>query len=308
MIAVQGGFDYNALLNSYPPNSVERQVLEAMQNSTTTYRFDSLGVLQFELSVRRELVLSAEKLNKSYLSFATFQDSRCNEDYWERTPNGGFLLKRGVSAADAINDIFTNGRKYATECATAMVIVHYKALLEVYKKELFERTFTSIYLMDWELRQPLLREISVPRKVSELLLGDRGYFNNPDVDPKTPWWQGENVIVLPNNLFYGHGIGIRTADQIIQSLNRSRRQGATRTAYLMDSAARPNYQRLYNVMPRPAAEPQPIEAPVIALSPVSVVPEEQAEIPMPVAAEPETVQEARSPLVWRAFPAPISRG
>lgn len=339
MIVVQGGFDYNALANSYAPNSVERQVLETMQNSATTYRFDSVGVLQFELSVRRELVVASEKLNKSYFGFATFQDSKCNEAYWERTSNGGFLLKRGVSAADAINDIFENGRRYATECATAMVIVHYKALLEVYKKDLFDRTFPSIYLMDWELRQPLLREISTPRKVAELLIGDRGYINNPDVDPKTPWWQGENVIVLPNNLFYGHGVGIRTADQIIQALNRSRRPGATRSAYLMDSAARPNYQRLYTVMNRPVAEMLPEEiTPVAAMQPeelsvVDIPPEETTpvaamqpaeettpvtavqpeEIPvmaMPtqteVFAEPEPMTEQAEPVVVEEFE-PVAR-
>lgn len=248
MIRIQGdSFNFNEFASQYSANSVEGNVLRAMENSNSTYSFNSLSLLEFELSLRRELVLAAEALNKSRLAFAVFHDSRCNKEYWTRTQNGGFLLKNNVSGADAIEDIYKNGSKYATECATAMVIVHYKALLEVYKKRLFDDTFKSIYLMDWEIRQSLLQEISRPRKVEQLLEGDRGYFRNPDVDPQTPWWQGENVIVLPNQLYYGHGVGIRTAEEIIKSLNSARRRDSSTSAYLMDSAARPNYQRLYNV-------------------------------------------------------------
>ncbi len=52
------------------------------------------------------------------------------------------------------------------------------------------------------------------------------------------------MIELGGGLFYGHGIGIRDAGSIIRSLNRNRVDGATRSAYLMDAAGRPDYRRL----------------------------------------------------------------
>lgn len=269
MILVQGQPpDMTALSSQYNQNSVEWLVLQQMSQSSHTYRFNSLSLLQFELQLRSEIVAAAQALNRSGLAFAIFTKTRCNETYWKRMPNGGFLLREGASPAQAIRDIYQNGRKYATECATAMMIVYYRALLEVYGEERFDQLFPSIYLMNWSIRNPLLQEVGTPKKVPELLYGDRGYFANPDVDPETPQWQGENVIVLPGGKYYGHGIGIASADQIIRALNGNRREDSTQTAYLMDSAGRPNFARL-------AKQVEPIPAPMTSL-------------------------------VWRPFPAAIS--
>ena len=60
------------------------------------------------------------------MGFATFRKSKCNLDFWNRTDEGGFVLKDGVKASEAIHDIFANSPKYATECATAMMIVYIK--------------------------------------------------------------------------------------------------------------------------------------------------------------------------------------
>lgn len=248
MIVIAGvEADMNALMRSYPPGSTEARVLRKMDQSEAKYSYASVEQLKFELLLRRQTVTAAEMLNRSGLGFEVFHKSKCNEEYWKRVSNGGFLLKDGVSAAAAINDIFTNGRKYATECATAMVIVYYKALLNVYGRSLFDSLFKSIYLMNWHSLDPLLREIGVPRPVSDILPGDRAYIKNPDVDPKTPELQGENVIVLSDNLYYGHGFGIATSERIIKLLNQNRFRGATRSAYMMDSVSRPNYKKLEEI-------------------------------------------------------------
>ncbi|HOF99658.1 MAG: Protein-glutamine gamma-glutamyltransferase [Firmicutes bacterium ADurb.Bin248] len=257
MIVIAGSpFQIAGISGGYPENSVERQLLEQMSQSAEVYRYDTVEQLEFELALRREIVDAAKALNRSGLEFAVFHKSECNQEYWDRTSNGGFRLKSGAKPADAIRDIFTNGRKYATECATAMVIVYYGALLEVFSEETFNRLFPSIYLMNWHELDPLLREVGMPRRVADILLGDRCYFRNPEVDPKTPELQGENVIVLPGGLYYGHGIGITDADQIIRILNANRKEGATQSAYFMeDTAARPDFKRLEEASRSRAARP-----------------------------------------------------
>lgn len=269
MIILSGRpFDISALVNEYPENSVERQVLHAMAEGAGRYAYDSLNQLKFELLLRNEIVNAARALYKSELSFATFHKARANPEYWDRTPNGGFRLKREAEPAAAIEDIFTNGGAYATECATAMVIVYYRALLDVFGKERFNKLFPKIYLMNWRIEEPLLKEIGTPKPAADILLGDRGYFSNPDVNPETPQWVGENVIVLPDSLYYGHGIGMTSADRIISSLNANRRLDATQSAFFLDSAGRPNFKRLSDIYHR------------------------------------STTQSA--PMVWRPFPPPIS--
>ncbi len=257
MIIISGStFNISETIDEYPENSVERQLLEQMSKSEETYRYDTLEQLKFELSLRREIVDASRALNRSGLKFAVFHETKCNPEYWDRTSNGGFRLKSGVKPSDAIRDIFENGRQYATECATAMVIVYYGALLEVFPEKTFNRLFPSIYLMNWHRLDSLLREVGTPKRVADILLGDRCYFRNPEVNPKTPELQGENVIVLPNGLYYGHGMGIANADQIIRALNANRKEGATQSAYFMDdSAARPNFKRLAEASQSAAVRP-----------------------------------------------------
>lgn len=248
MITIAGQpFDSRELMAEYRPNSVEALTLKTMADSARRYAYDTLGQLTFELALRRKIVNAAKALSRSRFSFEVFHQSRCNPAYWNRTANGGFRLKEGAVPSEAILDIYENGSKYATECATAMIIVYYKALLELFGKDKFNRVFSHIYLMNWHQLDPLIRETGTPRKVDDILPGDRGYFRNPDVDPETPWWQGENVIVLPGEMYYGHGIGVTRAEGIIRGLNAHRRQGATRSAYFMDTVSRPDFKKLAGV-------------------------------------------------------------
>jgi len=211
---------------------------------------------EFEKKLREEICNAAWALNKSGMAFALFANTRCNEEYWNRTSNGGWRLRSAgeITPADAIRDIFKNGGLYATECATAMGIVYYKALCEVYGDDLFNKTFNSIYLMDWDIRDPLLMKVGHIERVTQLLPGDRAYFANPDHSPELPQWQGENVIVLGDGMYYGHGIGAADAERIIKSLNSRRRSGDNiRSAYLMDSAGRPDFDKLAAVAQSPDA-------------------------------------------------------
>lgn len=256
MIRINGRpFDTTPLQARFAEGSVEADALKKMAAGADTYSFDSEEMLLFELSLRAKIVQAAQDLYRSGMDFAIFRNSRANPAYWERTRNGGFQLKPGARPSEAIRDIFANGRQYATECATAMMMVYYKALLDMAGPEKFDALFPRITLMNWHDLDPLLRSAGVPKTVRDHLPGDRAYFKNPDVDPETPQWQGENVIVLPNGLFYGHGLGIHNAETIIRALNGNRRPGAQTEAFFMDSAGRLDTPRLFSALREAPARP-----------------------------------------------------
>ncbi|MCO7176249.1 protein-glutamine gamma-glutamyltransferase [Sporolactobacillus kofuensis] len=218
-------------------------IVKAMSESPELFAYPSKQEFNFEIKMRNETIEASHALLDGGASFATFYYSECNDYYWTLTGDGGFELKLGVQASDAIRDIFVNGEAYAFECATAMMIIFYKALLETISSQRFNEIFQHLYLWDWQ-NHPFFPLRNVNR-VGSGVPGDVRYFKNPDVSPQTPQWQGENAVDLSNGLYFGHGIGILPANQIIEELNKFRRPGAMTSAYLMTNATRPNYLSLY---------------------------------------------------------------
>lgn len=256
MIRIVGSpFDPETISAEYPQGSVQKKILNILSSSNETYIYDSIEQLKFELTLRYNIIQAAINLYRSGMTFEVFRESRCNTNYWERTDKGGFLLKGGVSPYAAINDIYLNGSKYGTECATAIVILFYKGVLDILPEELFNRLFPTIHLMNWNFIDDDLG-ISYYRDVKDPLPGDCRYIKNPDVDPETPEWQGENAIDLGNGYYYGHGIGIKTVDQMVRILNSARREDATQSAYLLDSSTRPDFKHLSDLYYRFTASPQ----------------------------------------------------
>ena len=235
----------SSINGQWPSGSSGRNIIDIMAISEVVYDYDSLDLLQFELKLRTNIIAASKDLAQSGVEFAGFSDSRCNSDYWYFKANEfglkGFQLKHGVKPSTAITDIITKGSKYAFECATAMVIVYYRAVLETLPEETFNKLFAGIYLNGWNRDEDL--GFTSDKRV-DYFPGDYRYFKNPDVNPRTPEWQGENVIDLGDGTYYGHGIGIQTADQMIASLNAYRKPGATRSAYLMDMAGYPDFKYL----------------------------------------------------------------
>ncbi len=227
-------------LDGFIPDTLQQSIIKSLMSSQTTYRYQSIRHLVAELMVRGSVVTASRDLAHSGFKFKVFRESMANPEFWRRTGEGGFMLRRDVLPSDAIQDIYQHGPQYGTECATAMIIVLYKAMLDVMPVETFNRLYSDIYLMNWK---HLDRDLAIVMldQAADQLPGDARYFRNPDVDPLTPQWQGENVYYLGNGRYYGHGIGITDGAGIIRSLNAHRKPGATRSAYLDDSVKRQDY-------------------------------------------------------------------
>ncbi|MGM7684877.1 protein-glutamine gamma-glutamyltransferase [Cytobacillus sp. Hm23] len=221
--------------------SSQQEIINKMAYYPERYVYDNIKQFHFEIYVRTKTVEAAKDLLYSGAKFATFANSKCNEEYWHLTDMGAFDLKEGIKSSTGIRDIFINGKKYAFECATAMVIIFYKALLESIEENDFNRLFANLTLYDWHYDKDLGL---ITKAGNDFLPGDCIYFNNPDYNPATPEWQGENAIVLEDDLYFGHGIGIKTAEEMIEALNKRRRIGSLESAYLLSQTSRPNYKAL----------------------------------------------------------------
>ncbi len=283
--------DPKKLSEKYPRDSIETAIIDKLSKSSRTYEYSSEDELFFEMEIRKNIINSAMELYRGRLGFRTFHESKCNEAFWDRREDGGFDLKKGVKASDGIRDIFRNTRKYATECATAIVIIFYAAVLESFSDNLFNTAFPELTLMNW-MQMDELMGITTYRKPADFLPGDCRYFRNPDVNPLTPEWQGENTIDLGDGNYYGHGIGIGSAERIIKALNDNRIEDAQASAYLMDTVTKPNFTNLYEYKKHAAAVTVAPTTPAPAVVPATPIPAPAATIvqPEPVPAPPETAE------------------
>ena len=250
MIIVAGGASVAGLAGRLP--RAQRDILERKQRSPRLYRYASLPALEFELNARANTVEAARAMAMGQAGFASFATSRCNEQFWQRTDEGGFRLKRGVRPSAAVNDIYANSGLYAFECAAAAVIVLYKAMLDTIGPAKFDAMFANLYIYSWNYDRDLRL---IQHTSGEQFPGDVRYIRNPDVDPATPQWQGENAFVMMEpDTYFGHGIGITSSNQMIAVLNRHRRPGATRSAHMLDEITHPDYAALHaaanSAMPR----------------------------------------------------------
>lgn len=246
MILVSGSHWFT--LNPLTLSELERKILQDKQRSQAVYQYRSIDALEFELKMRKHTVEAAKALFASRASFATFARSKCNMYYWTRTGNGGFRLNRGVLPSTGINDIFINGNLYGFECAVAIIIIFYKAVLDTVGEAVFNTYFQNLFLRDWQYDRDL--RLITADNIYEAYPGDALYFKNPEHDPATPEWQGENVIMLDDNLYFGHGIGIETGQGIIAALNRMRWWGSRISAYLQDIIVFPDFEYLRSLSVR----------------------------------------------------------
>lgn len=222
--------------------SIEKTIIQQMQKTSIVYSYNSENELLFELKVRKNIIQSAKAMDKSQAVFTTFAYARCNPKYWKLTKTGGFLLRPDVQPADAILDIFRNSSLYAFECATAIPIIYYHAILFSIGAELFNSLFQNLYLYSWHTDTDLG---IVTFNSNHFLPGDVLYVNNPDFDRKTPWFRGLNVVILDDGNLFGHGFNIRTSEEIIQILNDKRGPDSHKSAYITKLVTRPSFKYLF---------------------------------------------------------------
>jgi protein-glutamine gamma-glutamyltransferase len=184
-----------------------------------------------------------------------FGDLKANPKFWraEGKELGTMHLKPGVKPSDALRDIFAHPDKYQFECATALVTLRYKAILELIGERDFDRICKDLKIGPWVQEDDAAKAWKVRGKgqdgktpaaddvvKKDLKPGDYTYFKNWSVSIAgyNGGWQGENVIYLGKGKYYGHPFGIVSAKEIVDSLNEWRRtKGNVKSASLLDLRA-----------------------------------------------------------------------
>lgn len=199
------------------------------------------------------MVDAAYAMNKAQHEFG---DLKVNSKLWraEGTELGIMHLRAGAKPADALRDIFAQPEKYQFECATAICVIRYKAILDLIGEKDFNRIMGDLKIGPWEQENDAAKAWSVRGKAqdgskiaasekdvkADLKPGDYTYFKNWSVS-LSGWsggWQGENVIYLGGGKYYGHPFGVTTGQAIVDHLNTNRQnRGNVKSASLMDLRA-----------------------------------------------------------------------
>lgn len=205
--------------------------------------------LRDRVKIGAAMVGACEDMDGAKHRFALIKDHAFNPAFWEPRGGGSFALKAGVKPSDAVKDMFANPDQYQFECATALVIVHYKAMLDLLGPKDFDAACANLQMGPWVYESTMSThwkidgsgstEATAARREA-LRGGDYTYIRNWEVSDqgRDAGWQGENVIALGNGQYYGHPFGIATEDHIVNYLNGHRNAGSTRSASMLDLQAR----------------------------------------------------------------------
>lgn len=124
-------------------SQVEQAIVQSLAATDVVYSYQNPKELSFELALRTNILQASVALLQSGARFESFQKSYCNPRFWYRMPNGAFQLRQGVRPSSAIDDIFYNGQLYGFECATAIIMIFYKAVRESIDQPSFDAYFNN---------------------------------------------------------------------------------------------------------------------------------------------------------------------
>ncbi|MFZ5472183.1 MAG: hypothetical protein ACOZIN_22355 [Myxococcota bacterium] len=192
-----------------------------------------LGKTRYEQAkMQLHVVSAARAFADAGVAFShSSKTDRVNQKLWWMGYGGKMGLRQGKRPSDAVNDVFTNGHKYAMECATATLLILYKGILDRIGPKDFDEAFAKTRLFRWEIEDDDFTKAKRTGKLPGFWPGDHTYFKNPDFDPAHSAFQGENVIYLGKNEYFGHGTGILTKKELVELLNSMRRPGSSRSAF-----------------------------------------------------------------------------
>jgi hypothetical protein len=205
----------------------------------------TLGVKRSEeIAFRARVVHAAKDLAASGASFAgDAAGDKVNQDLWTMGFGGRMQVRKFLAdgtlgrPSAALRDIFSNGRAYGFECATAMMVIYHKAMLDHVGDDAFDAMFTeprNLAFFRWSIEDDDFVDVKrLAHKPMPLQPGTHYYYSNPDASPENSAFGGENVLYLGDGQFYAHGIVgdsgtyLVTEKDIVDTLSALRRPGAT---------------------------------------------------------------------------------
>ena len=200
-----------------------------------------------EVQIRTHTIEGAKILDQAKqagrgLGFANdLRKTEANPQFWQVDQSGRMHVRPGVSPADAVDDIFNNPQAYVLDCAAASHVVGLRAIKNTIGAEDFNRTHQGLNIYGWDAQRlnsdgdmQSLSKISGDqnqRAMGGIRAGDVGYFKNPD--NISTEWQGENVISLGGDQYWGHPGGTKSSQGWVDWMNENARTPyATREAFL----------------------------------------------------------------------------
>ena len=220
--------------------------LEIIDGAKSTTKV--LGVTRTEdIVFRKRVVDAARALAEGGASFSGGWDTDAvNKKLWTLGYGGRMQVRKFLPGNQigkpsvALNDIFENGDAYGFECATAMMVIYHKAILDHVGAEKFDALFSDpkmLAFFRWDIEDADYTKV---KKLSEdpalakqpAVPGSHYYFFNPDASAENSAFGGENVIYLGGGEYYAHGIVgsggtyLVTDKEITETLSALRKPGA----------------------------------------------------------------------------------
>ena len=249
---VQELYGEGAVLKDSPVEGVQGEI-DSYDKLVTSHdgqsKIEKLGIPRKEdIVFRQRVVEAAHALAAGGAQFSASHDGdKVNSKLWTMGYGGKIQVRKFLPNDEigkpsvALRDMFENGSAYGFECATAMMVIYHKAILDHIGDEKFDELFSSPRMLSffrWSLEDEDYTKVKKLVEDDKIIKqapkpGAHYYFLNPDASEANSAFGGENVLYLGDGTYYAHGIVgdsgsyIVTEDEIIATLSALRKPGST---------------------------------------------------------------------------------